>query len=66
MARKLKKIGEILVGWNLLSPSALEDALAAYEDPEGWRRLVTNGMQQDFSWASRAEEYRAVYRRVLG
>jgi len=28
MARKLKKIGEILVGWNLLSPSALEDALA--------------------------------------
>ncbi len=28
MARKQKKIGEILVGWNLLSPSALEDALA--------------------------------------
>jgi starch synthase len=45
--------------------AALEDALAAYEDREGWRRLVTNGMQQDFSWASRAEEYRAVYRKVL-
>ena len=46
--------------------AALEDALGAYEDREGWRRLVTNGMQQDFSWASRAEEYRAVYRRVVG
>ncbi|MFH1330871.1 MAG: glycogen/starch synthase [Actinomycetota bacterium] len=45
--------------------AALEDALAACEDREGWRRLVTNGMQQDFSWASRAEEYRAVYRRVV-
>ncbi len=45
---------------------ALEDALAAYEDREAWRRLVTNGMQQDFSWASRAEEYRAVYRRAAG
>jgi type IV pilus assembly protein PilB len=28
MARKQKKIGEILVGWGLLAPSALEDALA--------------------------------------
>ncbi len=28
MARKQKKIGEILVGWGLVAPSALEDALA--------------------------------------
>lgn len=46
--------------------TALEDALAAYEDREGWRRLVTNGMQQDFSWGTRAGEYRAVYRRAVG
>jgi starch synthase len=46
--------------------AALEDALAAYEDRESWRRLVTNGMQQDFSWASRAQEYRAVYRKAVG
>lgn len=36
-----------------------------YEDRDAWRRLVTNGMQQDFSWAARAEEYRAVYRRAV-
>ena len=46
--------------------SALEDALSCHEDQEGWRRLVTNGMTQDFSWAARAEEYRAVYRRAAG
>lgn len=45
---------------------ALEDALAAYEDREGWRRLVVNGMTRDFSWVVRAEEYRAVYRRAAG
>ncbi|HSW47403.1 MAG TPA: ATPase, T2SS/T4P/T4SS family [Phycisphaerae bacterium] len=28
MARKQKKLGEILVGWGFLTPSALEDALA--------------------------------------
>ena len=45
--------------------AALEDALSVYEDRDAWRRLVTNGMQQDFSWAARAEEYRAVYRRAV-
>ena len=45
---------------------ALEDALFVYEDRDAWRRLVTNGMEQDFSWAARAEEYRAVYRRAVG
>ena len=44
--------------------AALEYALATYEDQEAWRRLVINGMRQDFSWKSRAEEYRVVYRRV--
>ena len=44
---------------------ALEDALAAFEDREGWRRLVTNGMQRDFSWAARAADYRDVYRRAI-
>jgi starch synthase len=45
---------------------ALEDALFVYEDRDAWRRLVTNGMEKDFSWAARAEEYRAVYRRAVG
>jgi starch synthase len=46
--------------------AALEEALFVYEDRGAWRRLVTNGMQQDFSWAARAGEYRAVYRRAAG
>jgi starch synthase len=46
--------------------AALEDALAAYEDRDGWRRLMVNGMTRDFSWSSRAAEYRQVYRRVMG
>jgi len=45
---------------------ALEDALAAYEDRDGWRRLVVNGMTRDFSWGARAAAYREVYRRVTG
>jgi len=45
---------------------ALEDALAAYEDRDGWRRLVVNGMTRDFSWGARAAVYREVYRRVTG
>jgi starch synthase len=45
---------------------ALADALAAYEDREGWRHLVVNAMNRDFSWGARAAEYREVYRRVAG
>ncbi|MBN2113244.1 MAG: glycogen synthase, partial [Acidimicrobiia bacterium] len=41
--------------------ATLEEALAAFEDREGWRRLVANGMRRDFSWATRAAEYRVVY-----
>jgi len=46
--------------------AALEDALAAHESRDEWRRLVVNGMKKDFSWGSRAAEYRAVYHRVTG
>jgi starch synthase len=46
--------------------AALEDALAVFQDGDAWRRLVANGMAQDFSWEGRADEYRAVYRRAAG
>jgi starch synthase len=46
--------------------AALEDALAVFQDGDAWRRLVANGMAQDFSWEGRADEYRAVYRQVAG
>jgi starch synthase len=45
--------------------AALEDALAAYENRDEWRRLVRNGMRRDFSWSTRAAEYREVYGRVV-
>ena len=31
---------------------------------ETWRRIVTNGMAQDFSWDRSAGQYEAVYRRA--
>ena len=36
-------------------------ALDWYDDKSLWRRLVQNGMQQDFSWDARVGEYEALY-----
>src|SRR5262249_15576834 len=44
---------------------ALERALAAYQDPAGWRRLVQNAMAEDFSWEASAAAYVTCYRRAL-
>jgi starch synthase len=43
---------------------ALDQALAAYGDPEGWKRLQRNGMARDFSWEHQAREYLRVYERA--
>jgi starch synthase len=40
---------------------SLRQALAAFRDPEAWRRLQLNGMAQDFSWKASAAEYAALY-----
>jgi len=40
---------------------AIERALAAFEDKKGWKRLMLNGMAQDYGWAKPAREYAAVY-----
>ncbi len=45
---------------------ALESALATYDNPEAWARLVRNGMTRDFSWERQAEKYVEVYRRLSG
>ncbi len=42
----------------------LEQALAAYRDREGWRRLMRNGMAQDFSWERQIGRYEELYRRL--
>lgn len=44
---------------------AIRRALAAWRDPETWRRLQTNGMRADFSWDASARAYLEVYRRAI-
>jgi starch synthase len=43
---------------------AIDQALAAREDATGWRRLMRNGMERDFSWERSAREYVALYRQA--
>lgn len=44
---------------------ALTQALEVFADGEAWRSLVANAMAGDWSWARRAEDYRAAYRRAI-
>ncbi len=41
---------------------ALDQALDAYRDRAGWKRLMRNGMAKDFSWERSAREYVDLYR----
>ena len=43
----------------------LEWVLKNWRDQEGWRTLMQNGMQQDFSWARQTMDYVALYRALL-
>jgi len=47
------------------SAEALEAAIArsltAFEDKAGWKRLMLNGMAQNYSWQQPAREYAAAY-----
>jgi starch synthase len=40
---------------------AIEQAIAAYHQPEVWQQLVSNGMQEDFSWGRSAKQYLEIY-----
>jgi starch synthase len=44
---------------------ALTTALDWYYQPTLWRRLVLNGMSQDFSWDRQGAEYQRLYERIL-
>jgi starch synthase len=44
--------------------AAIERALAAFEDKKGWKRLMLNGMAQDYGWAQPAREYADIYEEV--
>ena len=43
---------------------AIQAALATYRRPEHWRRLVDNGMAEDFSWSRQGKLYELVYNRL--
>ena len=45
--------------------AAIERALALHARPEAWRRLVTRGMQQDFSWPRSAQHYLDLYQQLV-
>jgi starch synthase len=44
---------------NLLA--AIDRALSAFRDREGWARLMRNGMSRNYSWQQPAREYAVVY-----
>jgi starch synthase len=44
---------------------AVEKALAAYGDVQGWRALMARGMAADFSWQRSAGEYESLYGQAL-
>ena len=50
-------------GWALFG--AIEAASAAYQDKDKWTGMMQRAMAKDFSWASSALEYDAVYRKIL-
>lgn len=45
---------------------AVEAALAAYRDRAAWRRLMLNGMAEDFSWDAQGKRYELLYSRLEG
>jgi starch synthase len=41
---------------------AVRTALGWFADPDAWRKLIGNGMSQDFSWGRQTSRYEQVYR----
>jgi starch synthase len=44
--------------------TSISQALQAFKDKVGWKRLMLNGMSKDFSWNASAREYMKIYQRV--
>jgi starch synthase len=40
---------------------ALQRALKAFENKDGWQRLMLNGMARNYSWEQPAREYEEAY-----
>jgi starch synthase len=44
---------------------AVHRALNVFRDQPAWRRLMLNGMGQDFSWTKQVKKYEALYEKML-
>jgi len=42
----------------------MKDAVRVFQDEEHWKKLMLNGMAQDFSWAVSAKKYVQIYEKV--
>jgi starch synthase len=45
--------------------SAVQDAIATYNNRRAWRQVMQNAMAKDFSWQQSALYYLALYRRAI-
>ena len=43
----------------------IDRALAAFNDKEGWKKLMRNGMARDYGWSGPAREYAEVYEETV-
>ena len=50
--------------WDLMH--AIRIATDAYKNRTVWKRLMNNGMKQDFAWESSAEHYISLYEKAIG
>jgi starch synthase len=46
--------------------AAIDRALAAFQDKQGWTKLMRNGMSRNYSWEQPAKEYAKVYAEAAG
>ena len=44
---------------------AIHEALGAFRDKAGWKKLMINGMNKDYSWTASATEYARLYDRLV-
>jgi starch synthase len=42
----------------------IRSALAWFDDPSAWTRVIANAMAADFSWRNQTEPYETLYRSV--
>ena len=60
-------VGFLLAHWllNILTNAMMPvQRLRNWRDQEGWRQLIKNGMQRDFSWDRQGAEYVKLYREL--